>query len=85
MGIPQGETPIPSSLLPSVPAPVPSGSPFMTTSMSGNGTLPSATRSVPPQQSTAGASSLGKNSRVHLELVLAVSGLALMGATLMVL
>ncbi|KAF2826440.1 hypothetical protein CC86DRAFT_370435 [Ophiobolus disseminans] len=89
MGIPQGETPIPSSLLSSAPAPASSNisassgsTPSRTLTGSGNATVPSATRSAPAQQSTAAASPSLQGAHAPLKLALGVSGLALFGAAL---
>jgi hypothetical protein len=97
MAIPPGETPIPSSLLSSgllistpagtMPSPTPIGLPSpIGISSSGNttsGTSPSASSSgtSPPQQSTGAAPSLRLQSHAPFTLALAVSGLAFVGAT----
>jgi hypothetical protein len=112
MGIPQGETPIPSSLLSgNGPATLPSTLPaailpstlpgaILSSTLPGaistipsawartgtptGGAAPSPASSTPAQQSTGVAPSL-QGDRTPLKLALAVSGLALMGATLVLL
>ncbi|KAH7412159.1 hypothetical protein DE146DRAFT_751292 [Phaeosphaeria sp. MPI-PUGE-AT-0046c] len=84
MGIPPGETPIPSSLLSLLPSNVTSGS--ITPSASAGGTPASSSRTPPAQQSTAAASSLLlQGGRTPLTLALAVSGLVLVGGTFILL
>ncbi|KAH7073515.1 hypothetical protein BKA63DRAFT_34496 [Paraphoma chrysanthemicola] len=109
MGIPPGETPIPSSLLSIITDPLLSTTPLPTTplpttplptspllttpaassrpsaSSSANGTVsvptPSRSGTSPPEQSTGASPSLQAHG-APFKIVLAVSGLSLMGASL---
>ncbi|KAH7089922.1 hypothetical protein FB567DRAFT_314842 [Paraphoma chrysanthemicola] len=104
MGIPPGETPIPSSLLSIITDPLLSTTPLLTTplpttplpttpaassrpsaSSSANGTVsvpaPSRPGNAPPEQSTGASPSLQAHG-APFKIALAVSGLSLMGASL---
>ncbi|OAL01968.1 hypothetical protein IQ06DRAFT_376188 [Phaeosphaeriaceae sp. SRC1lsM3a] len=83
MGIPPGETPIPSSLLSSRLSNITTGS---ITPSASRGTPASSSGTPPAQQSTAAASSLLlQGERTPLTLALAVSGLVLIGGTFVLL
>jgi hypothetical protein len=89
MGIPPGETPIPNPLRSSEGV-VSSGAPLLSSSTSlastlsrGSAALPSVSGSAPAQQSTSAASvSIALGNGTTFKIALAVSSLALVGASL---
>jgi hypothetical protein len=81
MGIPSGETPIPNPLRSSES--VVGSASLASTSSRGSRVLPSASGSAPAQQSTSAASaSVGLGVGAAFNIALAVSSLALVGASL---
>lgn len=81
-GSPGGMTPMPVPMPSPISVYYPSGSP---SGMPGNGTSPSAASSMPPQVTTAGASPSFSGDSLPFKLAFVVSGMALVGASLLVL